>query len=93
MKIISVSTLSSKEQLTLPQAVRRLLGVKAGDSLAWGLDDEGRVMVEAGRPHSLADVRAAIAAARPRAPRVAPATIADMKAGIVAAIKRKHASR
>jgi bifunctional DNA-binding transcriptional regulator/antitoxin component of YhaV-PrlF toxin-antitoxin module len=93
MKIVALSTLTSKEQLTLPQAVRRLLGVKAGDSLAWGLDDQGRITVEAGRPHTLADVRAAIAAAGGANPSGVRASSGDMKAGIEAEMKRKHARR
>lgn len=93
MKIIAESTLTSKEQLTLPQAVRRLLGVSAGDSLVWGLDDHGNLTVEAGRPHTLADVRAAVAAAGPVAPPRAPVTIEKMKAGIATAVRRRHAVR
>lgn len=94
MKILAVSTLTSKEQLTVPQVVRRLLGIKAGDSLAWGLDDRGLLMVEAGRPNTLADVRAAIAAAGPVGPPDGPPpTVAEMKAGIATAVGRKHANR
>ena len=96
MKVLAESTLTSKEQLTLPRAIRRLLDVRAGDSLVWGLDDHGHVTVEAGRPHTLADVRAAVAAAAaagPVPPPSAPVTPAKMKAGIAAAMRRKHAVR
>lgn len=93
MKILAESSLTTKEQLTLPLAIRRLLGVKAGDSLVWGLDDQGHVTVEAGRPHTLEDVRAAVAAARPGVPAFKPVTVERMKAGIAAAIRRKHAGR
>lgn len=91
MKFLAESSLTSKEQLTLPLAIRRLLGVKAGDSLVWGLDNQGHVIVEAGRPNTLEDVRAAVAAARPEVPAVKRVTVRGMKAGIVAAMRRKHA--
>lgn len=93
MRVVGESSLTSKEQLTLPAAIRRLLGVKAGDRLLWCLDDEGRVTVAAGRPHSLTDVREAVAAVRPGLARRGPVTGKDMKAGIAAAMKRKHARR
>ena len=97
MKVLAESTLTTKEQLTLPRAIRRLLDVRAGDSLVWGLDEQGHVTVEAGRPHTLADVRAAVAAAAaaagPVPPPPAPVTPAKMKAGIAAAMMRKHAVR
>jgi hypothetical protein len=78
MRIVAESTLTSKEQLTLPQAVRRLLGVKAGDSVVWGFDERGQLVVEAGRPHTLADVRAAVAAAGQVAPPRVPVTTGKM---------------
>ena len=93
MKVLAESTLTTKEQLTLPKAIRRLLGVKSGDSLVWGIDERGRVTVDAGRPHTLADVRAAIAAAGPVTLPPAPVTTKTMKAGIAAAVRRKHAGR
>jgi|CXWL01.1.fsa_nt_gi AbrB family looped-hinge helix DNA binding protein len=91
MRALASSTLTSRGRLTLPKAVRRALGVKAGDSLAWELDDQGRLTVKAGRPHTLADTRAAVAAAGPAKKPASPPTVADMKAGIAAAIRRKHA--
>lgn len=93
MKIVAESTLTSKEQLTLPSAIRRRLGVKAGDSLVWALDDEGQVTVMAGRPHTLADIRAAVAAAGPKADAGPGVTVARMKKGIAEAVKRRHARR
>lgn len=93
MKVIAESNLTTKEQLTLPLAIRRLLGVKAGDRLLWGIDNQGRVTVEAGRQHSLEDVRKAVAAARPGLRAKAPVTREEMKAGIATAMRRKHARR
>lgn len=93
MKILATSTLTSKEQLTLPSAIGKLLGVRAGDSLLWTLGEDGRLMVEAGRPHTLAGVRAAVAAAGPLSRRQQPATVEDMNAGTADAVRRKHARR
>jgi bifunctional DNA-binding transcriptional regulator/antitoxin component of YhaV-PrlF toxin-antitoxin module len=45
MKILAESTLTSKEQLTVPKIVRQLLDLHAGDSLVWSLDAAGRLVV------------------------------------------------
>jgi bifunctional DNA-binding transcriptional regulator/antitoxin component of YhaV-PrlF toxin-antitoxin module len=92
MKILAESTLTSKEQLTVPRVVRRLLDVHAGDSLVWSQDEEGRLVVSGGKPYSLADIRAAVAeAGSVRTPK--GITIEDMKAGIARAMRRKHGRR
>ncbi|HWZ42540.1 MAG TPA: hypothetical protein VNW97_03650 [Candidatus Saccharimonadales bacterium] len=89
MRTLAESTLTSKEQLTVPKVVRQLLDVHAGDCLVWSLDELGRLIVSGGRPHTLADIRAAVAAAGPvKAP--ARVTVKNMKAGIAAAMRRKH---
>ena len=92
MRTIAETRITSKQQLTLPQTVRRLLGVGAGDSLLWQLDDHsGRIVVEPGRRHGLADIRDAVAAVGPLPVRGTPATVEDMKAGLVDVIRSKHA--
>ena len=89
MKILAESTLTSKEQLTVPKVVRQLLDVHAGDSLVWSLDAQGQLVVSGGRPNTLADIRAAVAAAGPmRTPK--RVTVEDMKSGVAAAMRRKH---
>ncbi|HEY2169642.1 MAG TPA: hypothetical protein VGJ30_08460 [Candidatus Angelobacter sp.] len=96
MKILAESTLTSKEQLTVPKVVRQLLDLHAGDSLVWSLDTEGRLVVSGGRQNTLEDIRAAVAAAeKPGDTSKTPAcmTIEDMKAGIVRAIRSKHGRR
>lgn len=89
MKIIAESTLTTKEQLTVPKIVRQLLDIHAGDSLVWSLDEQGQLVVSGGRPNSLADVRDAVAAAG-RIHKPKRVTIEDMKSGIAAAMRRKH---
>jgi bifunctional DNA-binding transcriptional regulator/antitoxin component of YhaV-PrlF toxin-antitoxin module len=81
--------LTSKEQLTVPKVVRQLLDVHAGDSLVWSLDEQSQLVVSGGRPNSLADIRAAVAAAGPtHTPK--GVTVKDMKSGIAAAMRRRH---
>jgi bifunctional DNA-binding transcriptional regulator/antitoxin component of YhaV-PrlF toxin-antitoxin module len=97
MKILAESTLTSKEQLTVPKVVRQLLDLHAGDSLVWSMDAEGRLVVSGGRTNTLEDIRAAVAAAaektgsKPKTP--TGVAIEDMKAGIVRAIRSKHGRR
>ena len=92
MKILAESTLTSKEQLTVPKVVRQLLDVHAGDSLVWSLDEQGRLVVSGGKPWTLADIRVAVAAAGPvKTPK--GVTVEDMKAGIADAMRSKHGRR
>ena len=96
VKILAESTLTSKEQLTVPKVVRQLLDLHAGDSLVWSLDPEGRLVVSGGRQNTLEDIRAAVAAAeKTEGTSKTPArvTIEDMKAGIARAIRSKHGRR
>jgi len=89
MKILAESTLTTKEQLTVPKVVRQLLDVHAGDCVVWSLDERGQLVVSGGRPYTLADVRAAVAAAGPvNAP--AGVTVEDMKKGIAARMRSKY---
>ena len=96
MKILAESTLTSKEQLTVPKVVRQLLDLHAGDSLVWSLDAEGRLVVSGGRQNTLEDVRAAVAATEKTgstSKTPARVTVEDMKAGIARAIRSKHGRR
>jgi bifunctional DNA-binding transcriptional regulator/antitoxin component of YhaV-PrlF toxin-antitoxin module len=96
VKILAESTLTSKEQLTVPKVVRQLLDLHAGDSLVWSLDAQGRLVVSGGRTNTLEDIRAAVAAAEKagsKAKTPARVTIEDMKAGIARAIRSKHGRR
>lgn len=93
MKILAESTLTSKNQITVPKAVLHLLGLHAGDNLIWSLDAAGRLVVSGGRTNTLEDIRAAVAAAaKPRRASKTPAgvTIEDLKNGIARAVKSKH---
>jgi hypothetical protein len=93
MKILAKSTLTSKEQLTVPKVVCQLLDLHAGDTVIWGLDAKGRLVVSGGRTKTLEDIRAAVAAAgkTPRKTKMpARLTIKAIKAGIARAVRSKH---
>jgi bifunctional DNA-binding transcriptional regulator/antitoxin component of YhaV-PrlF toxin-antitoxin module len=92
MKNLAKSTLTSKEQITVPKVALKMLGLRAGDRLVWRLDAEGRLIVSCGRQHTLADIRAAVAAAG-KSKQPVRVKVEDMKAGIAAAIRRKHGRR
>ena len=92
MEVLARSRLSSKEQLSLPAIIRRMLGIHAGDEIVWILDEAGRVRVESARVKSLVDLRANLAASGFRF-QGKPATDADMKKSIAEMVRKKHAGR
>lgn len=100
MKILAESTLTSKDQITVPKVVCQLLDIHAGDRLVWSMDAEGRLVVSGGRTNTLEDIRAAVAAAEKTKGKAggtskipARVTIEDMKAGIARAVQSKHGRR
>jgi bifunctional DNA-binding transcriptional regulator/antitoxin component of YhaV-PrlF toxin-antitoxin module len=62
-EVLAESILTSKGQVTIPQAIRTFYQLDIGDSLVWRREADGRLVVEPKRSLSLADIRAAIAAA------------------------------
>ncbi len=46
----AISKITSKGQTTVPQEVRAALNSKPGDSLAWEIDANGRVVVRRVQP-------------------------------------------
>ena len=54
-----LSTLSSKGQVTIPAEVRRHLGLKTKDKLAFVIEDEGTVRLAAPRYPDVASLRGA----------------------------------
>ncbi|MDP4024805.1 AbrB/MazE/SpoVT family DNA-binding domain-containing protein [Methylobacterium sp. NEAU 140] len=63
MKAIE-ATITSKGQLTVPAALRKALGLKAGDKLVFTRDAEGRFVVDA-RTDALADLRGIVGSDAP----------------------------
>ena len=92
MQVLARSRLTSKEQLSLPAPIRRLLGIHAGDELVWIRDDDGRVLVEPARRYVLVDIRAAVAALGP-ARKTKPVSLRAMKQGIADRMRVRHGRR
>jgi len=46
MKLIHVSKVTSKYQVTVPKDVREILDIKPGDKIAWYLDEKNRVFIQ-----------------------------------------------
>lgn len=92
MEVIARSRLTSKEQLSLPASIRRLLGVKAGDELVWLRSEDGRVLVEPSRRYTLTDIRADVAALGPTR-KAKPVPLRGLKQGIAAHARSRHGSR
>ena len=87
--LIAESILTSKGQITIPNAIRSRYQLDAGDSLVWLQDADGRLFVEPKRSLTLADIRAAIAAAGLPAP---PRSFSneEMDEAIGTALESKH---
>jgi len=85
---IAHSRLTSQGQVSVPAEVRRRLGLGPGSVLEWEEDGE-RIVVRRGGRHSSADVSAAIFPSGAGKPR----SLADLKAGVRASVKRRHARR
>jgi AbrB family looped-hinge helix DNA binding protein len=92
MEILARSRLTSKEQLSLPAPIRRLLGIHAGEELIWMKDDDGRGVVEPARSFTLADIRAAVAALGPTR-KLRPVSVRAMKRGIAEHLRGRHGRR
>ena len=48
-----LAKISSKGQVTVPAIVRKALHVKAGDTLAWDIENDGRIVVRRLEPIDL----------------------------------------
>jgi antitoxin PrlF len=70
------ATVTSKGQITLPKAIRRLLRVEAGDRLDFVVEEKGRVVVRAGAT-DVSALRGML-----RRPGRRPVTVEEMNAAI-----------
>lgn len=84
---IAHSRLTAQGQISVPAAVRRKLGVGPGSTLEWHEEGEKIVVRRTGRFTS-ADLHEAIFSIPPRR-----RTLAELKAGLKAYVKRRHARR
>ena len=54
-----ISTISSKGQVTIPSEVRKYLGIKTNDKIAFVIDSEGTVRLRVPRYQNIASLRGA----------------------------------
>lgn len=81
------SKITAQGQISVPAEIRRKLGVGPGSVLEWE-EEEGRVVVRRATRYSSEDIHNAIFTTRPEA-----RTADELKAGIAAHIRKKHARR
>ena len=87
--VLAESILTSKGQVTIPQAIRSKFQLDAGDSLVWRQEADGRLFVEPKRTFTLDDIRDAIAAAGVPVPARA-FTLEEMDEATGEALESKH---
>jgi antitoxin PrlF len=83
---IAHSRLTSQGQVSIPAEVRRRLGLGPGSVIEWDQEGERIIVRRAGR-YSSAEVHAALFPKGVGTPR----SLQDLKAGIRANIRRRHA--
>lgn len=81
---MSVSTLTSKGQVTIPQDVRERLHATAGDKLSWEFQEDGSVVVRKVARRTVAEMAGLLG--KP----TRSATLEDMDRGIAAHLREKH---
>lgn len=84
---IAQSKLTAQGQISVPATVRRRLGVGPGSVLEWQQDGENIVVRRAGR-YSSEDLHRALFTTPPRL-----RTVSQLKAGLEASIRQRHARR
>ena len=83
--VLAHSRITAQGQVSVPAKVRRQLAVGPGSVLEWDAGDGHVVIRRAGR-RSSADIHDAVFGKRP-----APRTLKQLKAGVGAHLKKKHA--
>jgi antitoxin PrlF len=81
------SRVTAQGQISVPAAIRRKLGIGPGSTLEWHEEGEKVVVRRVGR-FSSADLHEALFSKPPR-----KRTLGDLKAGLKAHAKRRHARR
>jgi len=86
--VIAQSKLTSQGQVSIPAEVRRRLGLGPGSTIEWDEEGEAIVVRRAGR-YSSAEVHARLFPHGAGTPR----SLEELKAGIRAYVRRRHARR
>jgi AbrB family looped-hinge helix DNA binding protein len=76
------SRVTAQDQISVPAEVRKRFGIRSGSELGW-YEEDGRLIVDLARTHTLADARTALG----RKP--SPGTAKDVKAAIKAHVAEK----
>jgi antitoxin PrlF len=84
---IAHSRVTAQGQISVPAAVRQKLGVGPGSTLEWD-EDGGKVVVRRVGRFTSAEVHEAVFLKPPK-----PRTLDELKAGLGAHAKRRHARR
>lgn len=84
---IATSKVTAQGQISVPAEIRRKLGIGPGSILEWDQEDDKILVRRAGR-YSSEDLHHALFGAPPQ-----PRTLEEMKEGIRAYVKRRHARR
>ena len=82
---LATSKISAQGQISVPQEVRRRLGVAPGSIVEWDVEGESIVVRRAGR-FSSADVHGALFPSPPT-----PRTLTELKEGVRQHIRKRHA--
>ena len=84
--------LTSQGQVSVPAAVRRLLGLTPGASLEWQETGDGRVVVQRAASHdTLTAHHALFGDVKPGSRKPRPKTLGELKQGIAQYLAARHA--
>jgi len=83
--MIATSKLTAQAQVSVPVSVRRKLGIGPGSTLAWEADGD-RMTVRRVGVHTSTAIHAMLFAQAP-----ARKTLKDLKQGVAAAVRKRHA--
>jgi bifunctional DNA-binding transcriptional regulator/antitoxin component of YhaV-PrlF toxin-antitoxin module len=84
---LAQSRITAQGQVSIPVSVMRMFGLAPGEVITWKIQD-GQLLIEKAGQYSLKDVRAALAL-----PKGAPKTDEELREGIKARMRAKHAVR
>ncbi|MEK6806317.1 MAG: AbrB/MazE/SpoVT family DNA-binding domain-containing protein [Pseudomonadota bacterium] len=82
---IASSKVTAQGQISVPQEVRRKLGLSPGSVLEW-IEDKGAIRVQRSTQHTSEDIHRRVFARKP-----APKTLDELKDGIRKHARSKHA--
>ncbi len=80
------SKLTAQGQISVPAEIRKKLGIGPGSAIEWEESGDEVLVRRAGR-HSSAEIHAAVFAGEP----LKPKSLKDLKEGVRAHIRKKHA--